>query len=229
MTVLQACASAAMRLVSQRPSTIFYSTDTFEMELQDLVNEVAADIAKSADWQALIRIATLTGDGVTTAFDLPSDYARMLIKSDFIDSNNFAWGYSRIHDINEFLALQSAALPGNWILYGNQLHFTPVPASGSSTQFPYIDENYATDTNGTPKAAFTVDNDIFRLNERLLTLGLVWRWRQNKKLSYGEDEAAFSKAFAELSGRDRGSRIFATGPSRFPGNVSMAYPWQLGP
>ncbi len=62
----------------------------------------------------------------------------------------------------------------------------------------------------------------------LLTLGLVWRWRENKKLDYGADEATFAKAFAEEAGRDKGSRIFKTGPTRWPANVSLAYPYPLG-
>lgn len=231
MTILSACQSAAIKLLGKKPDTIFSSAAKFELELQDLCNEVATDIAKSHDWQALIKVHTITGDGTTDAFALPDDYARMLIKSDILDKNDFAWGYRRVIDINEFITLRNdgiVALPGSWILYGNQFEFVPAPALGAEANFPYIDKRYAADSGGTPKAAFTTDDDVFRLPERLLTLGLVWRWRQNKRLDYGEDEANFAKAFAEESGRDRGSRIIRTGPARWPGNVSVSYPYSLG-
>ena len=232
MTVLSAIQSAAIRIIGRRPSTIYSDTSTFALEMADLANEVAADIAKSADWQALIKVHTITGDGTTDAFDLPDDYARMLIKSDILDTTNFAWGYTRILDLNEFLWVKQRelqALPGSWILYGNQFQFVPPPANAAEAEFPYIDKRYAQATGGGAyKEAFTVDTDVFRLSERLLTLGLVWRWRQNKRLDSGEDEANFAKAFAEEAGRDKGARIFATGPARFPANTSLAYPYPLG-
>jgi hypothetical protein len=105
----------------------------------------------------------------------------------------------------------------------------PPPTAGAEAQFVYVDRNYAADTNGTPKPAFDTDNDVFRLNERLLTLGLIWKWRQNKRLDHGEDLGNFEKAINEEMGRDRGSRIFRTGPMRMPGNLYQSYPWALGP
>ena len=220
-----------MRLIGKKPSSLFSSTETFAVEMQGLVNEVGEDIAKSHDWQALIKVATITGDGTTVAFDLPSDYARMLVKSDILDTTNFAWGYTRVLDINDFLWIKQQglqALPGSWILYGNQFQFQPAPQSAATAEYPYIDKNYAQATGGGAyKPAFTADTDVYRLPERLLRLGLIWRWRQNKKLDYGDDEAAFVKAFAEESGRDKGSRIFRSG-RRMPANVSLAYPFSLG-
>ncbi len=234
MTVLSAWQSAAIRLLGRKPTTLFSSTETFEIECQDLLNEVAADIAKSHDWQALIKVQTMTGDGSDTDFAFPSDYARMLLKSDILDSTNFAWGYTRIVDINEFLAIRAqgvSALPGVWTMYANQFQFEPAPVSGATAEFPYIDRNYALATDGTTaKPAFTLDSDTFRLPERLLTLGLIWKWRANKGLPGESDaESNFVKAFAEESGRDKGARIIRTGALRVPANVTAAYPYALGP
>jgi hypothetical protein len=232
MTVLQAIQSASVRVIGRKPSTVFSSVETFEQELADLSNEVAADIAKSADWQALLRVAVIMGDGVTDAFDFPSNYDRQPVHADILDAQFTAWGYARETDLNAFLRCRQGAIgasPGIWTIYGSQIQFCPAPPNGAEAEFFYVDRQYATDINGTPKDAFDTDNDLFRLPERLLTLGLVWRWRQNKGLSSGEDEAAFSKAFAEASGRDRGSRIFSTGPMRMPGNIYPSYPWSLGP
>jgi len=231
MSVLSALQSAALRLNGTRPVTIFAATDTFEMELADLANEVAQDIAKSHDWQVLTKVATFTGDGTTTDFALPTDYDRMLIKSDLIDTASFAWGYTRINDVNEWLLLTQegfTATPGSWILFGNLFQFVPAPVSASSTKFPYISKNIVTPSNGTVETRFIYDADEFKLSERLLTLGVIWRWREQKKLDVSSEQVAFEKAFNEIAGRDKGSRILFTGPSRFPGNVTTAYPGALG-
>src|SRR3546814_5464552 len=50
-------------------------------------------------------------------------------------------------------------------------------------------------------------SDTFLLPERLLTLGLVWRWRENKKLDATGDQEAFIKALDEYAAKDKGSRV----------------------
>lgn len=230
MTVLSALQSAAIRLNGTRPASVFASTDQFEMELAALSNEVAQDIAKSHDWQALYRIATLTGDGTTTDFSLPSDYDRMPINADFLDMTTFGWGYTRIKDVNEWLLLTRdnyTVNPGAWILFGNLLQFIPAPASGT-TKFPYISANIAQSVAQAPKAEFDTDTDTFVLPERLLTLGVIWRWREMKKLDASTEQASFEKAFNEYAGRDKGARILFEGLKRTPGAITTAYPYSLG-
>lgn len=231
MTVLSAIQSAAIKLISRKPQQIYAASDTFALEMQDLANEVATDIQKSHDWQALIKVHTINGDGVTDSFPFPDDYSRMLVSSDMMDARSFMWGYTRVTDINDFLWIKQRglqALPGTWIMYGNRFQFVPPPDGAAVAQFPYMDKRYATNAAGDPQDRFTNDTDEFRLSDRLLTLGLVWRWRMNKGLDSSEDEAQFAKAFAEESGRDKGSRVFRTGPARMPGNVTWAYPQPLG-
>lgn len=232
MTALSAMQAASLRLMGRKPSTFFQSSEQFELELTDLVNEVAADIAKYQDWQALIAIGTVTGDGTATAFDLPSDYDRMLINSEIQDLNGWFWGYCYAPDLNAFLRAQEqgwGAWPGGWTIYGDQLRFSAAPASGDTATWPYITKNIVLRSDATPKAAFTADNDTFRLPERLLTLGLVWRWRENKKLDATGDQEAFIKALDEYAAKDKGSRVMRWKSGRAFSGSHMAWPWELGP
>lgn len=232
MSALDAMQSAAVRLVGQRPSTFFNAASgaVFEMELANLVNEVAADVMKSNDWQALTKVHSLEGDGETTAFTLPGDYDRMLVKSEIQDPTNWAWGYGQAADINAFLTLEArnySASPGAWIIYADAMRVIPPPTG--TAQFPYISKFYARDP-GTleTKGSFTTDSDISLLPERLLTLGLVWRWREDKKLDFTGDQEAFTKAIGEYAAKDKGSRSYRrSGGSRFPGTYP-AWPGELG-
>lgn len=222
--------SAAIRLLGQRPGAFFGGSGTFEMEIADLVNEVAIDIAKYQDWQAMTAFATLTVDGVQTVFDLPADYDRMLLDARIQQATSWFWGYQRVTDLNEFEWLKNIGwgmYPGIWVMYANQLHFTPAPAQNAT--YPYVTKNYAIDA-GTqaPKAAFTSDTDAFRLPERLLTLGLIWRWRENKKLDATGDQEAFIKALDEYAAKDRGSRVYRSNSRRFFPGVRFAWPFSLG-
>lgn len=231
MAILPALQSAAIRLIGQKPATFFSGSGTFEMEICDLVNEVAQDVAKYRDWQALIRTATFTGSGVATAFALPADYDRMLGAAEVQDSTNWAWGYRRISDYSSFLDAKARGIlpnPGGWVIAEGNMNFVPAPALNHSAQFPYITKNWARPSGGTDKAAFTADTDSFLLSERLLTLGLVWRWREQKKLDCTGDLEAFAKALDEIASKDAGARTIRSRARRgFPG-TSLAYPWALG-
>lgn len=232
MAILGAMQSAAVRLMGQRPSVFFGASQVFELEIADLVTEVARDVCKSHDWQALTGFASFSGDGVTTAFDFPADYDRMTLNSDLQDSTAWAWGYQAITDLNTFLWRSENGFqpfPGGWIIYGGQFHFEPAPASGATAQFPYIKKDFARDADTLAmKDEFTKDTDTFLLPERLLTLGLVWRWRENKKLDFTGDQEAFMKAISEYAAKDRGSRVYRrSNRMTFPGTYA-AYPFALG-
>lgn len=232
MSVLSAMQSASVRLLGRRPDSFFGAPAgrVFELELTDLVNEVAQDIAKYHDWQRLTKLAQIAADGSTTTFDMPDDYDRMLVRSEVQDSASWFWGYTHVNDINDFMYLQERGVgitPGAWIIYGDEIRFTPAPTQ--SAQFPYLSKNIVRDSGSqATKSDFTADTDEFLLPERLLTLGLVWRWRENKKLDFSGDQEAFMKALSEYAGRDKGSRAYRrSSRNSFPGSYP-AWPWTLG-
>lgn len=233
MTILSAMQSAAIRLVSEKPAVFFTASDVFEMEIVDLINEVAADIRAHHDWQALTKIDVLNGDGVTEVFPLPADYDRQLLYSVVQDINHWMWGYTHISDLNTFLAQRYMSFgtnPGIWTIYDNSMHFIPAPSMGNNATYPYISNNYALDANNSLKNEFTADTDNFviRGGERLLTLGLIWRWRENKKLDYTGDQEAFTMALEQLAARDKGSNVFRQYSASNFRNTPVAYPFPLG-
>ncbi|CDP50705.1 hypothetical protein [Devosia sp. DBB001] len=236
MTVLDAAQKAMIRLVGRRPATVFSSQEPTEMQIADLINEVAIDIMKSHEWQGLTKIATIPGDGITTKFPLPNDYDRMLAAQDIHDDVSWFWNYTPAADLNEWLTIIEngfgALSPGWWIILEDQFNFYPAPSSEAS--YPYISNLFARSAPAsgsgviTPKSAFTDDGDTFVLDERLLTLGVVWRYREQKGMGYAEDMANYELALSQAQARDRGARVIRA-PSRVFGGIGVAWPWALGP
>lgn len=213
---------------------MFSSDDPTVLEYADLVNEVATFIMKKHEWQALTKIETITGDGVTAAFDQPADYDRMLIASRINDPRSWFWGYENISSIADWLILKNSGYnlitPGGWTLLGNQFNFLPAPPTRQSAQFPYISNRFVRSNTNQPKAQFDSDTDTFVLSERLLTLGLVWMWRQQKGMGSGQEEVDFMAALSEEIARDKGARAIRGGgrQGRWNGNSRFAYPLPLG-
>lgn len=233
MTIATACSEAAIELIGRPLNAVFSSTGTFERELQRHANKMARTISKAHDWQALTALATLTGDGVATAHALPVDYDRMPVKAAL---NSVTWQnyrYTPARDLDHWHDCQrfpSIGTPGLWLILGGEMNVYPVMPDGEQAQFYYQTKNYARATGGASKPAFDADTDSFRLSEELLTLGIIWSWRQQKRLEYSEDMANYETALSELRGRDRGSRtIVVTSRRNWPDADTGVYPGALGP
>jgi hypothetical protein len=232
MTFLSAAQSAAVRLIGRKPSTFFSSQDTFSLEITDLANEVAADLVKYADWRTLITLQSMQGDGTTIGFNLPSDYDRMPFDQAVGRANWYTWGYVDAPSLNFWRDLVnglSSPNPGYWLMLDGQMQFQPPIPSGTTAEYYYVSKNIVLDADAaTKKRAFEQDADTMRIDERLLTLGLIWRWRAQKRLEYAEDMQNYEILAAQLSGTDRGASVLSAGGRRFMPNAGVAYPRALG-
>lgn len=223
MTILSAAQAAARRLNQSLPSSLFTTTDPFALELADIASESAIAIAKAHDWQKLTTLYTLTGDGATTSYSLPSDYDRMPIKA-HVQTSQFATSFVKARDTDFWLHLQlhpQIGVPGYWIILGGLMQFSPALADGVSAKFYYIKNAIVT---GGTKTSFTADTDTFDLSERLLTLDMVWRWRAMKRLEYAEDMQNFELALSQEIAADKGPRVIVVGTPRFPIDADYPHP-----
>lgn len=229
MTALSAASEAAVQLWGRELPTLFSSTDQEVVELRTLLHDVAEDVGKAHDWPVLMARHSISGDGSDTSFPLPADYDRMPVKSNLYSTRS-QLPLARVHDIDQWLEFEITPVvgyPGYWVLLGGELQIKPALATGENVRFYYISNRVWTD--GTPKERATQDSDRFRLPERLITLGLIWRWRQMKRLEYGEDLASFSEAMAHEVSRAKGSRILKVGRPRISTGVALAYPGEVTP
>jgi len=226
MTLLSACVEAAIELNQTEPTAIFASTDKLSKELRVQANKSATAIMKAYDWQALTKRATITGNSALKAFSLPSDYDRMVSKTNLASSASNI-DLVKATDLDQWDYFQnhlSTTVPGYWMILGGQLQVMPAPGTGVVHSYYYVSKNCVTGD----KPAFTADSDTFVLPERLLTLSLIWRWRASKRMEYAEDLTNYEIALAEETSKDKGSRVLVVGRQRVPYNVKTAYPGPLG-
>lgn len=228
MTIKTAIDSASLRVIGTVSPAVFSSTDQAMVELRNLAQDVAEMIAKSHDWRALTQIGSFSGDGVTESFPKPAGYDRMVTASSVSDPQSWFWGYFQISTVNEWLMRKRTAWisPGGWIIIGGNFNFWPAPHG--LAEFPFISNHIAVSEDGQTKARFDADTDSFVLPERLLTLGLIWRYRAQKGLDYGEDMANYNIALSEEQAADPGARVIRKQGYRPVWGARTAWPWPLG-
>lgn len=231
MTVLAAIQDATTVLGLEKPSAVYSSAEREHVELAALANEIGQRIGRAYEWELLNRIATFTGDGSTVAFDLPSDFDRM-VKDAQLWSSSLETPLRNIHSRNEWLGLDVQAFDfviNAWIKFGGQIHIKPALASGVTVKTFYQSDQIAQANDLSLKAAFTADNDVFRLSERLLKLGIIWQWRANKGLPYEEDLETYEELLTKEISDDKGARVLVAGRRRVPRDVTVAFPQAIAP
>jgi len=229
-TILQITKNVCKVIGLEQPSALYSSTAREYVELAELANDMGAELVDAYDWQTLKTLNTETGDASTEDFDLPTDYKRMLKKAQ-VWSSSLETPLTPITDTDEWLGLdvQSFDFVVNaWTIYADQMHIKPALDSAVTAQYYYISENYAKDTDGsTTQAAFDADTDTFRLDDRLLKLGMIFQWRKNKGLPYEGDEQKYEQMKERIISADNGSRMLRIGKIRFPKDVHTAYPQSI--
>lgn len=230
MTVLSVAKDVCRVIGLSEPDALFSSTERKYVELRSVMQAAALDIAQRHDWRLFSGQATITGDGATVDFDLPSDYSRMP-KDAQVWSSQYQAPLEAVTSLNDWLGLETISFQmviSAWIIYGGQVHIKPVLSTGVTAKYFYQSDKIIAPDSGSNKSAFSADTDTFRLNEELLRLGSIWRWRANKGQPYAEQMADFEEALSIEIGNDKGARLIATGTRRIPGNVQNAYPGVLG-
>lgn len=228
LTVFQQACTSGIAL--EKPSAVYGSTTREHVELANIANEMAAMIAASHEWQILNKIAVITGDGTTEDFALPADFDRMLDKSQ-LWSTSLETPLSPISDRDQWLELDIKTFDfviNAWIIYAGEIHIKPALSTG--VQVKYFYQSNLWGLNGaTPISEFTADTNTFRIDERLLKLGIIWKWREMKGLPYAEDLATYERLLAKLAMRDKGSRIIRLGKAVLPRDTTVAYPQSVEP
>ena len=94
------------------------------------------------------------------------------------------------------------------------LHIFPAPTVADTITYDYIIDTPVLATDGTTyKETFTSDTDVFVLGDRILRLGVVWRYKQSKGRDYAEDQRNYEFALAALYRKQKGAgRILSIAP-----------------
>jgi hypothetical protein len=202
------------------PTSIVGSSDPNASILLALANQEGRELAGRHDWQAITvdyTVATLAAELQTA---LPSDYERLMPYPELWNRTSSqmysgptgvrAWGQIKGTGI-------STGTPGWWRLNGGALYITPAPSAGDTLAFFYVSKNWVQSEALTAKDHFTVDTDTALIPERLISLGIVWRYKKSKGFDYAEDLSTYEREVERACSRDRGlGAITPPVNNRFP-------------
>jgi hypothetical protein len=95
---------------------------------------------------------------------------------------------------------------------------SPVPQAGDILAYEYVSTYWLTNAGGdTERAAWTADDDVAKLDEELITLGVTWRFLKSKGLDYSEAFSTYERMVERKLGNDGGMAILDLNGDRLDG------------
>lgn len=205
MTLLSIVQEAAKDLSLSVPSTVYASTDPQVMLFVRCAQEGGKALATRAPWSILRSEHTFTT--VAAASQGTSSLATDL---DWIIPETI-WNRTRRRrvygpiDAAEWQLIQATSqltVDPAFTIRGTAMLITPTPSAGDTVAYEYISTNWCQSTLSVAQSAWAADDDTAKLDESLLTLDVIWRFRAAKGLDYLSALTAFERRLADKLMRD---------------------------
>lgn len=227
LTLIQRAATLSGLAV---PTNVLGGMDKTATLMSALAQIDAEDLAGKYDWPNLTKERSFTTvAAVDQTGALPSDFARFASRTD---------DRGQLYDVARREGIAGPASEDQWRsivdglqgwavtfrIFGGLLQMAPAPPVGRVMRFAYV----SSDLWGSGKPRPTSDADVCAIPENLISLGVVWRWKQNRGFEYAEDlrnaELQIERAIGQLGG---GRRVLIQGRPRLRAE-EYAWPGVLG-
>jgi hypothetical protein len=211
MSLLSICQAASVEIGVDYPATIIGSGDPTARRLLRYATKVGHRLMKAFDWQVLQAVYSDTA-GDLNGVDLAAlilasgspgpTFDRFMTDATWDRSNNRL--IKGPISINEFRGLNVVSdavtgAPEKFILRNKQMFFYPVGVGSTvDVSIEYIRGDWINQT----ATAFAADSDTVKLDEELITLGVIYEFLKGQGLPYGDVMADYLAMFDQLTGNE---------------------------
>ena len=206
MSLLTLTQDACALLGLTVPTAVASSTDPTYSQLLYFAQYEGDELDRAYKWRKQKVQASFTGDGTTTVWALPTDFERFTTEQR--RQSSVLLGLQGPVSDDEFLDAYvrnfNPTIP-YWRLFGDNIETVPAVKLSQVVTFEYISTYWVTDSGGTAKARFTLDTDLSLIPDRLITLGICWRWKRAKGLDYAEEYRTYQMEKARAMHTDGGT------------------------
>lgn len=208
MSLLTIIQSAADKIGVKRPTLVVSNNTPTIIQLLDYCNQSGDELMRSYDWQVLTKEKTFTSVASETQTDMVATDLDRFINETF-------WNRTQRRPFKGPLSPQewqqikaTVVTPVREVFRqrGGDILIQPVPSAGDTFAYEYVSTQWRTDTNDTAIDSFSADTDKSLISENLITLGIVWRYKQARGLPWEGDYAIYETQVKLRAMRDAPKR-----------------------
>lgn len=212
------------RLCVRKDVDTIDSSDDTQRQMLALLNEEGKELTATYDWQELVRETVTAAQDDSSKFadqgsieELCPGFARICNHCIYLDGRSWPLvGPLSVTSRTYSKAGGMSFLFGYYIQEGH-LFITQPTSSSQSLRIAYITRNWVQAADGTMKSKTLIDTDVPLLDDRLLTLGVVWRWLSRNGLPYQQEWLNYNSALVEKKANDAPHAVLQAGggPRRY--------------
>lgn len=212
MNLLAIIQEFAKRTGLRPPSAAVSSNDAQILQLVALLNELLDEITMNySRFSQSIVEKTWTSTGVEIQGTKDSLFPGMLwfLPNTFFDRTATIRVKGPLTP-DQWQSLKALSATGSaypsYRFIGNNLHLYPVVAATQTLAVEYKTDYCVTNEAGVTKKYFTVDTDTPLLSATIMLVGLRYKWKKEKGMTYTPEQDLFIKAIRAIGSQD-GQRV----------------------
>lgn len=218
LSCLQIIQTACRRIGILAPNAAVTSSDQQIIQLVALAEEEGQELETRYQWQGIQTEATFN----TVASELQGALSTIAPGFAYIVNDTFwnrtlrrpLYGPTSEQDWQQKKAIQLNGPFNAFRIKGGSIYFYPVPVAGQTCAFEFMSKNWIATSAGGTSEIWTNDADTPLIDDKIVILGLIWRWKAAKGLDYAEDFAKYERRVMDAMARDAGKpRLNMTGGS----------------
>ncbi len=233
MSLLTMIASVCQRIGQPTPTAVMAATDETVLRLREIAEDEGRELARFGDWKVLRKTHTFT----TTATESQTNSHTPADLGSYIDGT--FWNRTRKMRLNgpvtadewhHLKALSSVPSDDTFYLEGTTWLMQPVPPAGQTIAYGYRSNQWCKSSGGTAQETWAADSDVGILPERLMELGIIWRYRQSRNMDWQTDYDKYMFQVQQALSADSPHNVVdMSGQSRgtLRGFTLPAYDWTL--
>lgn len=218
MSLLTICQDVAYEIGFPAPSTIISNSDANARQLLRLANREGKILSRATPWQALKSVHTFTLATADQDYVLPTDFGWIIPSTTWNRSTKTMVLNPVTPSEWEYLQAWSGATGLNLYarIIGSQLVFQQTITAGQNGEtiaYEYVSNKWCQSSGLVAAVAWAADTDTAKLDEELITQGIVWRFKKAKGLDWEGDFLEYKNQRDKLIARDGGMRKLSFGGS----------------
>lgn len=217
-TLLEIMQGVCRKLGLNQPASVIGSNDSNITQLQEIANEEGQELADAYEWQILtsevsqVAVATESQGRLN---DIVDGDLGWIVNDTFWNrtTDRPLFGPLSAQQWQQLKANAAAGPFSNYRIRGNELLLYPAPSAGDELYFEWVSKDFCQNAAGTHSyREWNADDDVSILDSRLMSLGIVWRWKQLKGLDFQADYAKYTTAVEQAKARDGTKPVLSLSP-----------------
>lgn len=217
VTVVDVLNRIARHCSIQAPSSWITATADEYVEIRDdFLRETVDDLLDRVDWPSPVGAQfTLNGTGVAS-YALPANFRRLQRNPSSVYDQSLDLDCIPVPTDGQWVALLDAGVAGAERFYrlagydgAYTIEFEKPPSS--EITISYVTKNWMATAGGTTGDMLTSDTDVLILPDRLVEVGIIWRWRERKGLPFQDKYTEFNMLLGRYLNDIRGRRKVSFG------------------